>query len=85
MPLSTGVVLALDMVPARIADTVRVSGGVSGCPHPSAPDETCTGFWGRCGPVPQKPAVHTLCPLSLDPAWTPGRVDQQVLQELAAA
>jgi hypothetical protein len=85
MPLSTGVVVALDMAPARIADTVRVSGGVSGCPHPSAPDETCTGFWGRCGPVPQKPVVHTLCPLSLDPAWTPGRVDQQVLQELAAA
>jgi len=85
MPLSTGVVLAPALAPARTAETVRVSGGASGCLHPSAPEETCTGFWGRCGPVPQKPAVHTLCPLPLDPAWTPGRVDQQVLQELAAA
>jgi hypothetical protein len=25
------------------------------------------------------------CPLPLDPSWTPGRVDQQVLQELPAA
>jgi hypothetical protein len=25
------------------------------------------------------------CPLPLDPPWTPGRVDQQVLQELPAA
>ena len=25
------------------------------------------------------------CPLPLDPPWTPGRVDQQVLQDLAGA
>jgi len=26
-----------------------VSGGSSGYLHPSAPDETCTWFWGRLG------------------------------------
>ena len=29
-----------------------VSGGASGFLHPSAPDETCTWFWGRLRPSP---------------------------------
>ena len=29
--------------------------------------------------------MHGQCPLPLDPPWTPGVVDQQVLQELPAA
>jgi hypothetical protein len=44
---SAGVVLAPAMAPPRSADSVCVSGGASGFLHPSAPDETCTWFWGR--------------------------------------
>jgi hypothetical protein len=62
-----------------------VSGGASWFLHPSAPDEPGTGVGAGCGPDRRCRFSSARCPLPLDPPWSPGGVDQQVLQELPAA
>ena len=57
-----------------------------GFQRPSEPDETCTWLWGPAAAQSRSCRLsRARCPLSLDLPRTPGRVDQQVLQELAAA
>jgi hypothetical protein len=49
---SAGVVLAPAWLRPVLLTPLCVSGGASGFLHPSAPDETCTWFWGRLGCCP---------------------------------
>jgi hypothetical protein len=49
---SAGVVLAPAMAPPRSADSACVVVVSLGFQPPSAPDETCTWFWGRLRPSP---------------------------------
>jgi hypothetical protein len=49
---SACVVLAHAFALPRSADPIFVSGDAPGFLRPSAPDETCTWFWGRLGSSP---------------------------------
>ena len=56
-----------------------------GFQRPSEPDKTCTGVGAGWRPDQVCRLSSARCPLRLDSPWSPGGVDQQVLQELPAA
>jgi hypothetical protein len=45
---------------------------------PQRPMRPALGSGAGCGPVPE--VSRDLCPLPLDPPWSPGGVDQLALQ-----
>ena len=62
-----------------------MSGGVSGFLRPSGPFTPALGSGAGWRPDPVCRLSSARCPLQLDPPWTLGCVDQQVLQKLPAA
>jgi hypothetical protein len=83
---SAGVVLAPAMAPPRSADYRLQGGGVLGVPAPFSARLAQHLVLGPAANQSRRCRLRSArCPLRLDPPWTPGRVDQQVLQELPAA
>jgi len=82
---SAGVVLAPALAPPSSADSAIAwwwcPRGSSAPQHPMRPALGSGAGW--C-PDPVCRLSIARCPLPLDPPWSPGRVDEQVLQELAA-